>query len=91
MESRYHSVAETEAMMIIILLAVHVFLAVIALWNRDLLVSIIALAAFSLMSALLVFFLDAPDVALTEAAVGAGVTSFLFVWFLRKTRRRDSE
>lgn len=78
-------------MMVIILLVLHIALGIFALQVRDMLVAVIALAAVSLMSALLFFFLDAPDVALTEAAVGAGVTSFLFVWFVRKTERRSGE
>lgn len=78
-------------MMVIILLLLHIALGIFALQARDMLVAVIALAAISLMSALLFFFLDAPDVALTEAAVGAGVTSFLFVWFVRKTERRSGE
>ncbi|MBN1687072.1 MAG: DUF4040 domain-containing protein [Spirochaetales bacterium] len=77
--------------MVIILLVLHIALGIFALQVRDMLVAVIALAAVSLMSALLFFFLDAPDVALTEAAVGAGVTSFLFVWFVRKTERRSGE
>ncbi len=75
--------------MIYILLALHVGIAIFVLQIRDLLASVIGLAAISFMSALLFFFLDAPDVALTEAAVGTGLTSFLFIWFVRKTERRD--
>ncbi len=78
-------------MMVIILLVLHIALGIFALQVRDLLAAAIALAAVSLMSALLFFFLDAPDVALTEAAVGTGVTSFLFIWFVRKTGRRSEE
>ncbi len=78
-------------MMVIILLLLHIALGIFVLQVRDMLVAVIALAAISLMSALLFFFLDAPDVALTEAAVGAGVTSFLFVWFVRRTERRNGE
>ena len=75
--------------MIIILLVLHIALGIFVIVSRDMLASVIGLAAISFMSALLFFFLDAPDVALTEAAVGTGVTSFLFIWFIRKTERRD--
>jgi uncharacterized MnhB-related membrane protein len=37
----------------------------------------------------LFFHLHAPDVALTEAAVGAGVSTFVFVWVIHKTSRND--
>ncbi|WP_302080514.1 DUF4040 domain-containing protein [Salinibaculum rarum] len=54
---------------------------------RDLLSSIIAFAAYSLGLALIWVFLQAPDVALTEAAIGAGVTSILFLLTITKTVR----
>jgi len=76
-------------MIVVILLVLHVALALFVIESKDMLVAAIGLAAFSFLSALLFFFLDAPDVALTEAAVGAGVTSFLFIWFVRNTERRD--
>jgi len=61
--------------------------AVMVVAGRDPVVSVVLLGVFSLFSALLFFLLHAPDVALTEAAVGAGVSTFMFVWAIRKTRR----
>lgn len=54
---------------------------------RDVLSAIIAFAAYSLGLALVWVFLQAPDVALTEAAIGAGVTSVLFLLTITKTVR----
>jgi energy-converting hydrogenase B subunit D len=88
MEQRHATVAQAPTMTTLLLI-LHCGLGLLALQARNLLVSILALSALSLMSALLFFLLDAPDVALTEAAVGAGVTGFLFVWFIRKTSRED--
>lgn len=72
--------------MIEVLLAIQLVIAVLALAARVELVGVLALALFSLVSTLLFYVLDAPDVALTEAAVGAGVTTLIFVWVLRHTR-----
>jgi uncharacterized MnhB-related membrane protein len=36
------------------------------------------------------YLLHAPDVALTEAAVGSGVGTVIFVWIVFKTERRDT-
>jgi len=47
---------------------------------RDLFVSVILLSIFSFLSALLFYVSHAPDVAITEAAVGAGMTTLIFVW-----------
>ena len=59
---------------------------VLALEAKDLLHAVIFLGVFSLIIALLFFYLHAPDVALTEAAVGAGVSTVIFLWVIRKTR-----
>jgi len=61
----------------------------LALHAKDLVNAVIFLGVFSLISALLFFHLHAPDVALTEAAVGAGVSAVIFIWVIRKTERQD--
>ena len=60
-----------------------------ALLVKDLLHGAIALSVTSVLSALLFFLLRAPDVAITEAAVGAGVSTIIFVWVIRETDRKD--
>ena len=70
----------------LILLCIMGFL---ALQAKDLINAVIFLGVFSLLNALLFFHLHAPDVALTEAAVGAGVSTVIFIWVIRKTERRD--
>lgn len=75
--------------MTIILLILILGLAVYLLWTRDLLHGIIALSAISLLSALLFYLLNAPDVAITEAAVGAGVSTIVFIGIIRYTERKD--
>lgn len=75
--------------MTILLLLVLIVLSLYALVSRDLLHGIIALSAISLASALLFYLLHAPDVAITEAAVGAGVSTVVFVWAIRSTERRE--
>ncbi len=54
---------------------------------RDVLGSIIAFGAYSLGIAVLWVFLRAPDVGLTEAAVGAGVMTILFLVTIARTAR----
>lgn len=50
-----------------------------------------ALSAFSLLSALLFYLLRAPDVAITEAAVGAGVSTLIYLWALKALDKKDGE
>ncbi len=75
----------------ILILALILILGIYALMSRDLLHSVIALSALSMLSALLFTILRAPDVAITEAAVGAGITTIIFVWAIRYTQRTDKE
>jgi uncharacterized MnhB-related membrane protein len=71
----------------IALLALTVICAVAAVSVRDLLASVVLLGAFSLFMCLLWVEMGAVDVAFTEAAVGAGVTTVFFVVTVLKTER----
>ncbi|MCT4621235.1 MAG: DUF4040 domain-containing protein [Marinisporobacter sp.] len=53
---------------------------------KDLLGTIIVFTVYSLIMAILWQQLNAPDLAITEAAVGAGITTLLFVLTLKKIR-----
>jgi len=66
------------------------FLAVIAvaiIRLRDLFAAVMLMGIFSLLSASLFTVMDAVDVAFTEAAVGAGISTILFLATLTKTSR----
>jgi len=58
---------------------------------RDVFSAIIVFAAYSLGMAVLYTMLLAPDVGLTEAAIGAGVTTILLLLTIAKTTRPSSE
>jgi multicomponent Na+:H+ antiporter subunit B len=58
---------------------------------RGTLAAIIAFAAYSLGISILWVYLQAPDVALTEAAVGAGVMTLLFILTISNTVSSGSE
>ena len=68
----------------VLLLAFLIFCAVAAILCRRLVSSVIIFMAYSAVMSLLWFLLESPDLAITEAAVGAGVTSLLFFLALRK-------
>lgn len=63
-----------------------VALAIAAPLCKRLLATVIVYMAFSLLMAVLWSLLQSPDLAITEAAVGAGVTSILFFLTLKKIR-----
>ncbi|HAF71471.1 MAG: Membrane bound hydrogenase subunit mbhD [Acetothermia bacterium 64_32] len=65
--------------------------AALAVWLRDLLAAVIALAAASLLLSLEFYLLQAPDVAIAEAGIGAALTTAIYVLAIRKTRRKEEE
>ena len=52
--------------------------------TKNLLASVIIFMAYSLLMSIVWMLLQSPDLAITEAAVGAGVTSVLFFVTLKK-------
>ena len=71
----------------IILLLVLIATAVLSLMARDLLAAVALLAAYSLFAALLFAGLQALDVALVEAALGAGLTGIMLIAAILLTSR----
>ena len=67
-----------------ILLFFLVVCAVAVSFSKNLLNSIIIFMSYSLVMSIIWILLESPDLAITEAAVGAGVTSLLFFVTLRK-------
>ncbi|NHX36915.1 MULTISPECIES: DUF4040 domain-containing protein [Halolamina] len=58
---------------------------------KSVLNSVVAFGAYSLSIAIIWVFLRAPDVGLTEAAVGAGIMTVLFLLTIVKTAHPDVE
>ena len=54
--------------------------------TRKLLVSVVIYMAYSVIMSIIWALLEAPDLAITEAAVGAGVSSVLLFLTLKKIR-----
>ena len=77
------SVFEFLLLSFLILCAVSVCLA------KNLMVAVILQMSYSLIMTILWIVLESPDLAITEAAVGTGITSLLFFVALRKTDRLD--
>ncbi|AGB38942.1 DUF4040 domain-containing protein [Natronococcus occultus] len=76
-----------EFALILFVVAAAVFVA----FARDIVGAIVTFAAFTLGIAVIWVLLAAPDVALIEAAVGAGVTSVLFLITVMKTTGMSGE
>lgn len=74
--------------LVVVVLALLVATAVLTAALRNVLSATVVFAAYSFAMAILWVVLQAPDVGLTEAAVGAGVTSSLFLVAILDTARQ---
>ena len=72
-----------------ILLSFLIVCALAVCLTNKLLVSLIIFMSYSLVMSVLWIILQSPDLAITEAAVGAGVTSILFFVTLKKVNAME--
>ena len=82
-------IAETILQIVTLLLIVCG--AVLAVTLRDLLSSVVALAGASLLVSLEFYLLQAPDVAIAEAGIGAALTTTIYIIALRRTRIKEQQ
>ncbi|MFN2321414.1 MAG: Na(+)/H(+) antiporter subunit B [Trueperaceae bacterium] len=72
-----------------VLLALLIATAVAVARARDLLAAVVLFAMYGMTLCVVWQHRGAPDVAVTEAAVGAGVTTVLFLVAIARTERRE--
>lgn len=83
-------------MIIVILVILGVMIiaaAIMALYSKDILGAIIAAGVASLLASIIYLIAGSPDVAMTEAAIGSGLTTvvFLFAWSrIKKLMKKDA-
>jgi len=75
----------------IVVLILIVFSCIFAIWLKDLLGAAIAMAAMSLLLSLEFYILQAPDVAIAEAGVGACLSTAIIIIAVRATKRMEDE
>ena len=64
---------------------------IFAVLLKDLISAVIAVAAMSLLLSLEFYILQAPDVAIAEAGVGACLTTAIFVIAIKATKRMEGD
>jgi len=78
------------AMVAIYILAVIIIVAAIfSITQKDLLLAVIGTSAISVILSIFYYLLQAPDVALTEAAIGVALSTIIFVIAIKKTERYE--
>ena len=80
-----------EEIVRIILLILLVVCAVGVNLTKTLLEAVIIFMSYSSIMCILWILMESPDLAITEAAVGAGVSGVLFLMTLRKIRETDED
>ena len=74
-----------------ILLALLIICALATAASKKMLTAVIIFMSYSLIMSIIWVLLEAPDLAITEAAVGAGVTTVLFFVALKQVHLIDTE
>lgn len=78
------------AMIAVYILAVIIIVAAIfSITQKDLLLAVIGTSAISVILSIFYYLLQAPDVALTEAAIGVALSTIIFVIAIKKTERYE--
>ncbi|MCD4814032.1 DUF4040 domain-containing protein [bacterium] len=66
-----------------------VLMGLLVFYLKDLVHAAIAFAAFSFLLSVEFYILQAPDVAIAEAGIGAGLTTAILIIAARSTNRRE--
>ena len=74
-------------LMAVLLVAVAIY----SVMQKDLLFAVLGTGVISVILSVFFFLLQAPDVALTEAAIGIALTTIIFIITIRNTSRYEDE
>lgn len=74
-----------------ILIGILIVCVIAVTFAKNLLNSVLIFMAFSLVMSIIWILLESPDLAITEAAVGAGVTTVLFLATLKRINALGDE
>ena len=62
-----------------------------AIYAKKLSIAIISTGVLSLLASVLFLIMAAPDVAMTEAAIGSGLTTVIFFYVLKKISKKRTD
>ncbi len=77
--------------MSLVLVIAMIVSALMAISKRRLSIAILSAGLVSLIASVMFLLLAAPDVAMTEAAIGSGLTTFLFFFVLGRVRGESDD
>ena len=77
--------------LLIVMAIILIGAAVYSILQKDLLFAVLGTGIVSLILSVFFYLLQAPDVAITEAAIGIALTTIIFVITIRNTTRDENE
>jgi uncharacterized MnhB-related membrane protein len=77
--------------MISLLGIIMIISAIIAVYSKKLITAIISTGIISLFASIIYLLVAAPDVAMTEAAIGSGLTTVVFLYAFNRIRNMKKE
>ncbi len=76
---------------LVVMAIVLIAAAIYAIMQKDLLYAVLATGVVSLILSVFFYLLQAPDVAITEAAIGIALTTIIFIITIRNTTRDEDK
>jgi uncharacterized MnhB-related membrane protein len=76
---------------LIVMAIILIAAAIYAVIQKDLLYAVLATGVVSVVLSVFFYLLQAPDVAITEAAIGIALTTIIFIITIRNTSRDEDE
>jgi len=80
-----------DILALFLLLLLSIIAAVYAIYTKRTLSAVIASGIISLSASIIFLIYGAPDVAMTEATIGAGLTTVVFLYALKQTKGGDDD
>ncbi len=74
-----------------VLIILMIALAILSIELKNLIAAVVAVGAVSLVISLLFLLIQAPDVAMAEASIGAALTMAIYIIGVRKTERSEKD
>ncbi len=81
----------SEILIILLLTLISVIAAIYAVLAKRTIMAVIASGVISLMASIIFLLVAAPDVAMTEATIGAGLTTVVFLYALKHVKGGEDD
>ncbi|PKN77624.1 MAG: hypothetical protein CVU48_11010 [Candidatus Cloacimonetes bacterium HGW-Cloacimonetes-1] len=81
----------TEILILVLLILISIIAAIYAVLTKKTINAVIASGVISLMASIIFLLVAAPDVAMTEATIGAGLTTVVFLYALKHVKGGEDD